>query len=108
MDLEPAQIKVKKGGGNAGHNGLKSIQAHVGTADFWRVRLGIGHPGAKNLVSNYVLSNFYKAEEDWVAQLLGGLSRHADLLVKNDMNGYTSKVQNEITAPVPTELEKKD
>lgn len=75
LDLKPGEVKVKKGGGNAGHNGLKSIQAHLGTPDFWRVRVGIGHPrdfgGGREDVSNYVLSDFAKLErEGWVADLL--------------------------------------
>lgn len=62
LDLKPGERRVKTGGGNAGHNGLKSIQAHLGTADFVRVRIGIGHPGDKDRVSGYVLSDFGKGE----------------------------------------------
>ncbi|WP_029003935.1 aminoacyl-tRNA hydrolase [Azorhizobium doebereinerae] len=65
LDLPPAKIRVKKGGGNAGHNGLRSITAQCGN-DYWRVRLGIGHPGDKSLVHSYVLNDFGKAERDWV------------------------------------------
>ena len=92
LDLEPGKVRIKQGGGNAGHNGLKSIQAHLGTPDFWRVRLGIGHPGDKNRVHGYVLKDFAKAEKDWVESLMVALARHADLLVQGDMPAYMSKV----------------
>ena len=65
LDLPPAKVRVKKGGGNAGHNGLKSITALCGN-EYWRVRLGIGHPGDKALVHAYVLNDFGKAERAWV------------------------------------------
>ena len=65
IDLAPGKVKVKAGGGNAGHNGLRSITAHIGN-DYRRVRLGIGHPGDKALVHDYVLSDFAKAEMGWV------------------------------------------
>ncbi len=68
LDLAPAKLRVKAGGGNAGHNGLRSITAHCGN-DYLRVRMGIGHPGDKALVHNYVLSDFAKAEEGWVADM---------------------------------------
>ena len=73
LDLEPAKCRVKHGGGHAGHNGLRSIHAHIG-ADYGRVRLGIGHPGHKDAVANYVLHDFAKADADWLAVLLVGLS----------------------------------
>ena len=66
LDLAPGKIKVKRGGGAAGHNGIKSIQAHMGTPEFWRVRMGIGHPGDRNRVSGYVLSDFSKKDQDWL------------------------------------------
>jgi peptidyl-tRNA hydrolase, PTH1 family len=78
LDLAPAKLRVKTGGGNAGHNGLRSISAHCGN-DYVRVRMGIGHPGDKALVHSYVLNDFAKAEEGWVADM-ARLS--ADLLVK--------------------------
>lgn len=78
LDLAPAKLRVKTGGGNAGHNGLRSITALCGN-DYVRVRMGIGHPGDKALVHNYVLNDFAKAEEGWVADM-ARLS--ADLLPK--------------------------
>jgi PTH1 family peptidyl-tRNA hydrolase len=92
LDLAPGKIKVRLGGGNAGHNGLKSIQAHFGTPDFWRVRMGIGHPGDKNRVHGYVLSDFAKSERDWVENLNGALSRHLKLLLEENVTDYASKV----------------
>ncbi len=74
LDIQPAQLRTKMGGGNAGHNGLKSIQAHLGTADFIRVRIGIGHPGDKNKVSNYVLSDFAKAEKPAIEALVSKIA----------------------------------
>lgn len=92
LDLEPGKLKVKLGGGNAGHNGLKSIQAHLGTPDFWRVRLGIGHPGDKAKVHSYVLKDFGKSEKMWLEPLLAAVSRHAGLIVAGDMAAFMSKV----------------
>lgn len=82
LDLEPGKCKVKVGGGVAGHNGLKSIKAHLGTADFCRVRLGIGHPGDKNRVSGYVLSDFAKAEAVWLERLMPALAKNTALLLR--------------------------
>lgn len=102
LDLKPGQVKVRQGGGNAGHNGLKSIQAHLGTPDFIRVRIGIGHPGDKNKVSGYVLSDFAKADQDWIEKLLPVLSKYSDLLLKGDHSEYMSKVA--MDAPVSTKI----
>lgn len=98
LDLAPGKIKVRQGGGNAGHNGLKSIQNHLGTPDFWRVRMGIGHPGDKNRVHAYVLSDFAKSEQDWVVTLNNALSRHIPLLLDENMTDFASKVA--MDAPV--------
>src|SRR5215468_5601899 len=84
IDLVPGKIRVKRGGGTAGHNGLRSIDAHIGP-DFWRVRLGVGHPGVKELVQPYVLQNF-PAEEvtGWVAPLLEAVAEAMPVLVAGD------------------------
>src|SRR5438105_2120795 len=66
LDLPPGKARAKQGGGNAGHNGLKSIDAHLGTADYWRVRLGIGHPGDRDKVHSHVLKDFAKADKTWL------------------------------------------
>ena len=72
LDLAPGRLKVKQGGGHAGHNGLRSVHAHIGEA-YRRVRMGIGHPGHKDLVARYVLHDFAKADETWLDDLLRGL-----------------------------------
>jgi PTH1 family peptidyl-tRNA hydrolase len=82
LDLEPGQVKVKLGGGNAGHNGLKSMQAHLGTPNFWRVRLGIGHPGDRNLVSNYVLSDFAKKDQGWIDRVLQDIPKYYEPILE--------------------------
>lgn len=92
LDLEPGKVRMRLGGGNAGHNGLKSMQAHLGTPDYKRVRMGIGHPGHKDKVSPYVLGDFAKADQDWVAGLLRALSKHMDLLLQGKDSDYMSKV----------------
>jgi peptidyl-tRNA hydrolase, PTH1 family len=83
LDLVPFKVKVKTGGGAAGHNGIRSTIDHIG-ADFKRVRLGIGHPGHKDRVTGYVLGNFAKNEMDDLADLLGAVSAEADWLAKGD------------------------
>jgi len=82
IDLKNETIRIKKGGGNAGHNGLRSIQDHLGTPDFWRVRIGVSHPGDKGRVSGHVLSDFSKADREWVAVLLEVLADHAETIIK--------------------------
>jgi peptidyl-tRNA hydrolase, PTH1 family len=91
LDLPPAKLRVKLGGGNAGHNGLRSITAHCGNA-FRRVRLGIGHPGHKALVQPHVLGDFAKSEEAWVDDLTRAVADNAALLVANDDAGFQNKV----------------
>ena len=82
---------MKLGGGNAGHNGLRSITAHMGN-DYRRVRLGIGHPGDKAMVHNYVLSDFAKAERPWVEVLCGALAQNVELLAKGDDSLFQTRV----------------
>jgi PTH1 family peptidyl-tRNA hydrolase len=91
LDLAPAKLRVKIGGGNAGHNGLRSITAHCGN-DYRRVRLGIGHPGDKALVQPHVLGDFAKAEEPWVEDLLRAVADNAAFLAKGDEAGFQNKV----------------
>ncbi len=83
LDLAPFKVKVKQGGGTAGHNGLRSIDQHIGP-DFRRVRLGIGHPGHKDRVTGYVLGNYAKDEQDDLADMLGAVSAEAEWLAKGD------------------------
>ncbi len=83
LDLKPGMVRVKTGGGNAGHNGLKSLSAHIGN-DYKRVRLGIGHPGDKAAVINYVLQDFAKADKEWLVPFLDGIARGMDRLVEGE------------------------
>ena len=91
LDLPPAKLRIKTGGGNAGHNGLRSITAQCGN-DYVRVRLGIGHPGIKDLVHAYVLSDFGKSERPWVEDLTAAIAENAALLAKGDGAGFQNKV----------------
>lgn len=97
LDLAPAKVRVKVGGGNAGHNGLRSISAHVGN-DYKRVRLGIGHPGDKALVYPFVLGDFAKAEMGWVGAVCEGVSRFADLLAQGHDASFQNKVHLAVEA----------
>jgi PTH1 family peptidyl-tRNA hydrolase len=91
LDLPPGKVRVKAGGGVAGHNGLRSITAHVGN-DYRRVRIGIGHPGVKDLVHPYVLSDFPKSERDWVEALTGVVADNAELLARGEDPSFQNKV----------------
>jgi PTH1 family peptidyl-tRNA hydrolase len=83
LDLLPGRVRIKVGGGNGGHNGLKSLDAHCGK-DYRRLRLGIGHPGDKNLVSNYVLGDFAKIDKVWLDPLIDEIGRNIEMLVKGE------------------------
>ncbi len=100
LDLAPGKLRIKKAGGAGGHNGIKSIDAHIGK-EYWRLRLGIGHPGHKDRVSGHVLGDFSKADQDWLSKELDALSRHAALLAAGDSSGYMSKVAHEVAPPRP-------
>ena len=91
LDLAPGKVRVKVGGGAAGHNGLRSITAHIGS-DYKRVRIGVGHPGDKDLVLNYVLADFAKSERPWVDALCDVIADNAELIVK----GADSTFQNRV------------
>ncbi len=91
LDLAPFKVKVKQGGGTAGHNGLRSIDKHLG-ADFRRVRLGIGHPGHKDRVSGYVLGNYAKAEQDDLVTMLGAVGGEAEWLANGDEPRFMSEI----------------
>lgn len=92
LDLAPGKVKVKIGGGNAGHNGLRSITAHIGN-EYQRVRLGIGHPGSKDAVVHYVLNDFAKAERtSWVPELLQAVANASPYLAKGDDARFLSEV----------------
>jgi len=83
LDLMPGKARIKRGGGNGGHNGLRSIDPRIGT-DYRRVRLGIGHPGHKDRVTGYVLGNYHKSETDALVDMLGAIAAEAEWLAKGD------------------------
>ena len=91
IELVPGKVRVKTGGGIAGHNGLRSISAHVGN-DYRRVRIGVGHPGDKNLVQHYVLSDFAKSERPWVEALIEILADNAELIARGEDASFQNKV----------------
>ena len=92
LDLAPGKIRVKRGGGAAGHNGLRSMDRMLGTPDYWRVRLGIGHPGDKARVTGYVLGDFAKADMDWLLPTLDGVADAAPLLAAGKPEDFMTKV----------------
>ena len=91
LDLPPGKLRMKKGGGAAGHNGIRSIAQHIG-ADFRRARLGIGHPGARDRVLSYVLGDFAKADADWLEALLEAIADAAPLLATASDSSFQNKV----------------
>jgi PTH1 family peptidyl-tRNA hydrolase len=91
IELPPAKLRVKVGGGIAGHNGLRSISAHVGN-DYRRVRLGVGHPGVKELVHGHVLGDFAKSDRPWVEALLDAVADNAALLAQGRDSAFQNKV----------------
>lgn len=108
LDLLPGKVRVKRGGGSGGHNGIRSIDAHLGP-DYWRVRIGIGHPGHKDLVSGYVLHDFAKADATWLGPVLDAIAAEVPRLVAGDEGGFMSRVAHAIKPPPPkTEKVTKD
>ncbi|MGD9806907.1 MAG: aminoacyl-tRNA hydrolase [Hyphomicrobiaceae bacterium] len=111
IDLAPGKLKVKVGGGNAGHNGLRSISAHLEN-DYIRVRIGVGHPGHKDLVAHYVLNDFAKADQVWLEPLLDAIARSAPRLAAGNnerfltdvalaLGGESSKAETNEKTPKP-------
>jgi peptidyl-tRNA hydrolase, PTH1 family len=98
LDLRAGKVRVKRGGGSAGHNGLRSIDAMIGP-DYWRVRLGIGHPGVRELVHPYVLQNFAADERGWVESLVAAVAETLPLLLAGDPAAFMSEVAR--LAPPP-------
>jgi PTH1 family peptidyl-tRNA hydrolase len=103
LDLPPGRLRVKRGGGAGGHNGLRSIDAHLGQ-DYWRVRLGIGHPGAKELVHGYVLHDFAKADRGWLEPLLEACAEALPLLAEGAADKFMNRV-TVLTQPQRTRAE---
>ncbi len=98
LDLAPAKMRLKQGGGHAGHNGLRSIHGHLGEG-YARVRLGIGHPGHKDAVAAYVLHDFAKADADWLEDLLRGISEGAPALAAGDGQAFMNAVSLRTAPP---------
>jgi len=92
LDLVPGKVRVKRGGGAAGHNGLRSMDRILGTQDYWRVRLGIGHPGHKERVLGHVLGDFVKQDRDWLLPLLDAVADAAALLVQGKAEDFMTKI----------------
>ena len=98
IDLAPGKLRVKSGGGHAGHNGLRSLHAHVGDA-YGRVRMGVGHPGHKDAVPGYVLRDFPKADADWLDDMLRGVSDGAGHLADGDTGRFMNAVSLRLNPP---------
>lgn len=99
LDLAAGKLRVKRGGGAAGHNGIRSIDRCLGSTGYRRVRLGIGHPGEKHRVTGHVLSNFNDADDAWLAPLLGAVAEHVVLLLDGDDGQFMNKVALAVKPP---------
>jgi PTH1 family peptidyl-tRNA hydrolase len=104
LDLAPGKVRVKTGGGSGGHNGIKSIDAHLGK-DYVRVRMGIGHPGHKDRVTGHVLGDFSKADRDWLDPLLEETGREAALLLGERTSEFCNRIHRVLPAPKKTPTE---
>lgn len=116
IDLAPGKLRVKQGGGHAGHNGLRSLHGHIGP-DYTRVRIGVGHPGHKDAVPVYVLKDFSKADQSWLEDVLAGISDGAAYLADGDAGRFQNavalcvnppRVKKDLTALPPTVEETKE
>ena len=107
LDLPLGRVRVKTGGGHGGNNGIRSIEAHLGK-EFKRIRLGIGHPGDKNLVSSHVLKDFSKPERQQADAIIDSVARHIELIIKGDDAGFMNKVALDTAPPKPKKAAKAD
>lgn len=107
IDLAPGKLRIKTGGGAGGHNGIRSIDQHI-AQNYRRIRIGVGHPGVKELVHNHVLGDFSKADHEWLNPLLQAIADNADLLVKRDDGGLMNKAALAIGAGSPNGWSKAD
>ncbi len=98
IDLAPGKMRIKRGGGNAGHNGLRSIDAHVGN-NYQRVRIGVGHPGRKDAVHIHVLKDFAKSDQAWLEDLLTGISDGAASLAEGDVDNFRNTAARRLARP---------
>jgi peptidyl-tRNA hydrolase, PTH1 family len=105
LDLVPGKVRVKQGGGHGGHNGLKDLDAHIGT-QYWRVRIGIGRPHHQRAVTSYVLSDFSKEEHVWFDPLLPSLADEVHLLLTPSPENYAAKIMQML--PPPSKKESSD
>jgi peptidyl-tRNA hydrolase, PTH1 family len=92
LDLAPGRVRVKRGGGAAGHNGLRSMDRMLGSPDYWRVRIGIGHPGARERVTGHVLGDFAKSDQDWLERMLDAMSDTAPVLADGQPELFMTKM----------------
>ena len=92
LDLAPGKVRVKRGGGAAGHNGLRSMDRILGTPEYWRVRLGIGHPGHKERVTGHVLGDFAKVDQEWLLPLLDAVADAAPMLAQGKPEDFMTRV----------------
>ncbi|MCW5729844.1 MAG: aminoacyl-tRNA hydrolase [Alphaproteobacteria bacterium] len=100
LDLPPGKIRMKRGGGSAGHNGLRSLDAHIGP-DYRRCRIGIGHPGERELVMHWVLQDFAKSDRVWLEPLLEAIAEASPLLAEGRDSAFASKVHLILEPPAP-------
>lgn len=105
IDLPLGKVRVKRGGGAGGHNGLRSIDAHIGP-DYWRIRLGVGHPGVKEMVKNFVLMDFGKEERKLVDEINAVCAENLPLLLSADENKFMTKINLILNPPPPKEASK--
>jgi PTH1 family peptidyl-tRNA hydrolase len=105
IDLAPGKLKVKFGGGAAGHNGIRSIDAAIGP-DFWRVRIGVGHPGHKDLVHGYVLHAFAKADHDWLDPLLDAVGDEIETMIDGKSELFMTRVAGHLKPQRPNGTKK--
>ncbi|MDX1401820.1 MAG: aminoacyl-tRNA hydrolase, partial [Kiloniellales bacterium] len=107
LDLAPGKIRVKLGGGHGGHNGLRSLDQHIGK-NYRRLRLGIGHPGDKELVRGFVLKDFAKSDQGWIGKLLDAIASEFKRLVEGDDAGFMSRIAHLTAPPKPSKPERKE
>ncbi|MBY4617569.1 aminoacyl-tRNA hydrolase [Rhizobium redzepovicii] len=107
LDLPAGKARLKTGGGHGGHNGIKSLDAHCGK-EYRRLRLGIGHPGIKEMVQNHVLGDFAKADKAWLEPLLDTLADNADMLVRNEDSQLMNKIALALGGKAEEEKQRKD
>jgi PTH1 family peptidyl-tRNA hydrolase len=100
MDLAAGKIRIKRGGGHGGHNGIRSVHAHVGP-NCGRIRIGVGHPGTKEKVVGHVLKDFAKADQDWLDKLIPAMADEVGYLVKGDDAGFMNRVALVMNPPRP-------